>query len=906
MAMNRAVRSRVPLGSRNVNVENGNNGNGNKRDSARSLLERQKSSSSSAVSTAPGSLAGSLAGSEHTTASTGVTSGISANTENRAFASLSSEALRRAIHSASSMANGQNGNGDGGGRDDSTAADAGGKTKQPSGAPRQPLGQSRMQNRQNAEAHARSVPAKKQSEKLSSNEPVTIVEHRKRPCGDGHTVHKYLRGKLLGKGGFAKVYKVTSLDTNKEYAVKIVPKANLVKSRARQKLQTEIKIHRTMKHANICEYKHFFEDKVNCYILLELCHNQSMNEMIKRRKCLTEEETRLLMLQIVDAVSFMHDCNVIHRDLKLGNLFLSKTMNVKVGDFGLACRVDSTDEKRKTICGTPNYIAPEVIEGNKEKRGHSFEVDVWSLGVICFTMLVGKPPYESKDVKSTYRRILANEYSFPTGKVGDDARLLISSMLQTDPKMRPSLDEVRSHSFFTMHQIPGSLPSSCTISAPIWATDEFGELNAIKPTSALDVHFKSGAATSSKQQLPIGTRAAAASGGNAGLRRMDNGVLSKSAGVSKPNMKKPTAKSSAAGAFNIYDDVNDQVECKLDSQSNALIGADADVKPVNKLTERMAACGLDDEVRDMPPPGSNSLPAPQAAAPVVERTEQKQTTPPPPQDAAIAPAKPQSAQSSSSAASEDLQELVMMHSRLEECLENYERIQNGGAKVDCPLKGGEVWGANRWVTRYVDYTSKYGLGFLLNDGSSGVYFNDSTKAVHSATADNFVYVERRKNSAGGVREPVSVYTLTNYPEETLKKKVTLLQHFRSYLLEQQKRAEEAGEAEPLSSNFEERRDASSDDDDSSNLSPMVFMKKWIKTKHAMLFRLSNGTVQVLFYDMTEVLISSEGNLITYVDKEKNRFVHSISEIANKQHGDVSRRLKYAKEILSQLISASKR
>ena len=84
------------------------------------------------------------------------------------------------------------------------------------------------------------------------------------------------------------------------------------------------------------------------------------------------------------------------------------------------------------------------------------------------------------------------------------------------------------------------------------------------------------------------------------------------------------------------------------------------------------------------------------------------------------------------------------------------------------------------------------------------------------------------------------------------------------------------------------------------------MKKWIKTKHAMLFRLSNGTVQVLFYDMTEVLISSEGKLITYVDMDKNRFVHSIAEIANKQHSDISRRLKYAKEILSQLISASKR
>ena len=78
----------------------------------------------------------------------------------------------------------------------------------------------------------------------------------------------------------------------------------------------------------------------------------------------------------------------------------------------------------------------EVIEGCKEKRGHSFEVDIWSMGVICFTMMVGKPPYESKDVKSTYRRILANEYSFPNGKVSESGRSLIGSMLQTNPKMR--------------------------------------------------------------------------------------------------------------------------------------------------------------------------------------------------------------------------------------------------------------------------------------------------------------------------------------------------------------------------------------------------------------------------------------------------------------------------------------
>ncbi len=108
---------------------------------------------------------------------------------------------------------------------------------------------------------------------------------------------------------------------------------------------------------------------------------------MKRRKTLTEEETRLLMIHIVDAITFMHDSNVIHCDLKLGNLFLSKNMDIKVGDFGLACRVDSTDEKRRTICGTPNYIAPGVIEGTRKSAGTPSKW-TFGVGVICFTMLV--------------------------------------------------------------------------------------------------------------------------------------------------------------------------------------------------------------------------------------------------------------------------------------------------------------------------------------------------------------------------------------------------------------------------------------------------------------------------------------------------------------------------------------
>lgn len=144
------------------------------------------------------------------------------------------------------------------------------------------------------------------------------------------------------------------------------------------------------------------------------------------------------MHQIIEGVQYIHSCNVIHRDLKLGNLFLDRNMGVKIGDLGLAVKLGAASEKRTTICGTPNYIAPEVIDClNGGQRGHSFEVDVWAMGVIMYATLVGKPPYESKDVKSTYKRILNNEYSFPSSvSISSHAKHLISGMLQSNPEHR--------------------------------------------------------------------------------------------------------------------------------------------------------------------------------------------------------------------------------------------------------------------------------------------------------------------------------------------------------------------------------------------------------------------------------------------------------------------------------------
>jgi len=219
-----------------------------------------------------------------------------------------------------------------------------------------------------------------------------------------------------------------------------------------------------MHHPNIVQFENFFEDDENVYIIMELCSNSTLNEQIKRRKRLTELEVQCFASQILQAIRYMHQHRVIHRDLKLGNLFLNDKMQVKCGDFGLAAKLDFQDEKRRTVCGTPNYIAPEVLES---KQGHSYEVDIWSFGVILYAMIIGKPPFETQEIKLTYKRIKAIDYSFPeTAPISDEAKDLITKILVLDPSRRPTIDEILDHPFFHMgNKIPRLLPPS-TLACP--------------------------------------------------------------------------------------------------------------------------------------------------------------------------------------------------------------------------------------------------------------------------------------------------------------------------------------------------------------------------------------------------------------------------------------------------------
>ena len=558
-----------------------------------------------------------------------------------------------------------------------------------------------------------------------------IEEKIKKPNGE-EQIRKYNKGKTLGKGGFAMCYEFICIDNKKVFAAKVITKKNLTTERQNQKLKTEIKIHKSLHHNQIVAFEHNFEDDDYQYMLLEICQNQTLNELLKRRKKLTELEVQCYIIQLVKGLQYLHSNRVIHRDLKLGNIFLNNKMELKIGDFGLANKLDYEGERRKTICGTPNYIAPEVIDNAK---GHSYEVDIWAVGIIMYILLIGKPPFESKSVKQTYQNIKNIIYTFPEDvPISEGAKNLIKKILVRDPEKRPSLKQILQDDFFNIGAaIPKLLPTS-TLAVP----------------------------------LPI------------------------------DYMKRFMPKISDDGI------VHDNVE--------------------------------NNNVND-----------------------------------------------------------------------NGEIESNNVTKTNEP----EIW-----VSKWVDYSSKYGLGYLLNNGFIGVYFNDFTKMILNPYLNRFSYIERQN-------ELIYTFKMTEYPKE-LQKKVIIFEHFKKYIEMEQKEKEIEEKKKEIEENegdakeeIEKRKKEKEQKENDKRLKELekekvgknmkdkdyIYVKKWVRTKQAIFFRLSNKTIQVFFQDHTEVILYKDTGI--YRNKKGEDCKFNLDDALNSQNYELKKRVKYTRDILAHMIKVNK-
>jgi polo-like kinase 4 len=242
------------------------------------------------------------------------------------------------------------------------------------------------------------------------------------PCIDDYDV-----GQEVGRGGFAVVHRARDRATGRDVAIKIIGKKRMQSMGMMSRIVNEIEVHAPLKHANIVSLIDYFEDPESIYIVLELCKGDNLYKYLRTRGRLDEMEAVLIIEQLLDAVEYLHHRNVIHRDLKLSNIIFVRNgvPHVKVCDFGFAVIMSHPDEEHFTLCGTPNYIAPEIAS----QKAHGFPVDLWSIGCLFYSMVVGIPPFEETDVKATLERIISGAYNEPIGLLSQTALEFLRSLL---------------------------------------------------------------------------------------------------------------------------------------------------------------------------------------------------------------------------------------------------------------------------------------------------------------------------------------------------------------------------------------------------------------------------------------------------------------------------------------------
>lgn len=260
-------------------------------------------------------------------------------------------------------------------------------------------------------------------------------------CGMQYTLKK-----LLGRGAYAQCY--LAVAGGETFAMKIVRLRDIKSKKVQEKLESEIQIHSGLSHPSVVRMHRSFRNSEYVFMVLELCERGALDALLKRNGRIKERYVARFIKQTVDGLIYLHNnASVVHRDLKLGNLFLDAKLNIKIGDFGLSAIIRD-GEKKVTMCGTPNYIAPEVLFG--KASGHSFEADVWSLGVIIYTLLIGVPPFQKKNVEDIYRMIKLNNYIFPPDcDLSSEAIDIITRILNTNPLERPSLEQILGHRFLS-------------------------------------------------------------------------------------------------------------------------------------------------------------------------------------------------------------------------------------------------------------------------------------------------------------------------------------------------------------------------------------------------------------------------------------------------------------------------
>ncbi|CAD8109428.1 unnamed protein product [Paramecium primaurelia] len=246
----------------------------------------------------------------------------------------------------------------------------------------------------------------------------------------------------LGRGSYGQVKLVKDRQNGQLYAMKILNKKRIFEYWSIENLKREIKIQRRLVHPHIVRLYHYFEDKENVYLILELAENGSLFLYIRKRKRLPEKEAFVYFFQTCLGIEYLHKKNILHRDLKPENLLLDKQGNIKVCDFGWSAETNQ-QSKRTTFCGTVDYMAPEMLLN----KPYDFKLDIWCLGILLYELIHGYAPFKGKTNQEICQNIINLQKIEFNQNCSFELKDLICNILKFNPEDRLSLFQIFEHPF---------------------------------------------------------------------------------------------------------------------------------------------------------------------------------------------------------------------------------------------------------------------------------------------------------------------------------------------------------------------------------------------------------------------------------------------------------------------------
>ena len=720
---------------------------------------------------------------------------------------------------------------------------------------------------------------------------------------DPETKIKYRKGNKIGGGGFGEVYEFFEIDNGRKRAAKIIPNSNIDNDPlSNAAYNNENNFNTILDFKYLCKCHSTFKDNKNAYFILDYQPNKTLNELIEKRQ-LSELEIKHYCLELLLAIEYLHERNIIHRDIKLSNVLLSERMEVRLCDFGLA--IENGLEAQKNICGTPNYIAPELLE-HKNGLNYSYEVDIWAFGIILYTLYYHKTPFEHGGKSRTKSNIQSIDYSFPKEiNISKEAKELIKSILVKSPHLRPKIDQIKAHPFFKNGKgIPKYLPDSTLVRAMSPEEEENYVNKAINDGECLDKDInlpskdkKNNKSYFSKENNEQNEMSDDHESDSSSMdddsddeknNKNNNGIINKDNNDYHPEnniIQNNIPYNNEKGTFreekseNSKEETTKKVYNKQTSTRKDLSINENNNKSCGKMSET---------ARFISNNGSSSDIFNSPAFKFKEREESSKLI-------------KDDIKLNDSSLENKINDIIP-EIKINETYKNKDKNLSNNCIIDNTFRntntGSTSTNLNKnensdndiiifnsltikgindvTVSKYIDLSDKCGIGYILTNGDVGACFNDGTKMVRIKSTLNIVYInEKGEMSLNRMKK-----TINNPDYET---KVNALLLFNKTFVKKNK----------TKSSFELN---------SHNPKQFIdlYVKKWIKSHHAFFFLLSNEKVQVIFDDKTQVIFDFPNKKVIYMNKKKQITEKSLSQMKSMKSNDeeMNKRVKYAKKILS--------